>query len=203
MATCDEAYAQQPYGTSPYGSGEYEGVQPRDIRLYYPAVGGGINLNAPITYIPPPTTDLSIVNFIRALTPAGENFFSDISGLKVGGIFISYHKLWIYNACEVASFTYAVIELDLSVDPNGYMSIAPVSVGAPLPMDGNERNTDGGDGPGAWQITPITLGIIPSLGASAIWIRRAVTVATDEQQYATPRFLISGKTEVSGEVCPP
>lgn len=195
---CFLGYGDQPFGGDFYGTGEYRGVQPRDIVLYYPAADGSINFNAAITYLPSP--DEKTVRKILDLTPLGEGFFSDIKELKAKRTYVSFHKLWIYNASENYDFTEASVEIDTATDPEGWISLAPTVLSAPLPV-GNEVNTQGGDGPGAFDVAPVDIGTLTKGSYKSFWVRRKVVVQNEDQYNARHTFIITGKTLVDGEHC--
>jgi hypothetical protein len=184
----DQRYAGM--GKSLYGLGEWDdGLHPRDILLYYPDGNGALDFNALITFVPGAGFNPS-VGKVKDITPLGALFFSDVK-IDPYKIYESYHKLWIYNTNPTYSFKAASIGIDADSDPLGWISIAPVSVGAPFPV-GNYVNTGGGHGPGTFGTSPIPLGdLFPKAGV-AIWIKRQITVDNKDTIYAAHRFTIEG-----------
>ena len=139
---------------------------------------------------------------IPDLTPIGEDFFSHIR-IAPSKIYITYHKVWVFNNSTKYALNNVQIGIDPASDPNGWITLAKTGNQAPLPIDGNEMNVAGGWGPDTFGAGAVNIGDLPPQNGNSFWVRRAVSVKVKDQQYEAHTFIITGVTTVEGTPCVP
>jgi hypothetical protein len=127
------------------------------------------------------------------LAKTDANLFDNMD-VEAGRIYYHYRKVIVYNANDADSFLHPLLSIEQNPMPgNPMFSIAPTVPGAPLPIDGDTINVNGGSGPGTFVTTPFEIvDILRPLDYTSFWIKLFILHGASDTLYINFLLKLAG-----------